>query len=141
MKDFYIKNIGKISSLIVVFILFSLPLVTTAFTLEFDPDVKSSKSGSISTISDVLSTRTQLGDQNPAQISYEIINWALIFLGLITTVMIIVGGFMWLFAAGNEDKIQKAQQLIKGALIGLAIIMSAYGIAQYVFNQIVTITT
>ena len=97
------------------------------FTLNFDPG-------------NTLSNVTKLGNNDPATITYGIINTALIFLGLITVVMIIIAGFLWLFAAGNEEKIKKAQGILKGALIGLLIIMASYGAAQYIFDKIIEIT-
>ena len=88
----------------------------------------------------VLKTTTDLGNQDPADITYSIINWSLTFLGLITVIMIIVAGFMWIFAAGSEEKITKAKNLLKGAIIGLLIVLASYGIASYVFTAFVDIT-
>lgn len=47
------------------------------------------------------------------------------FMALIAIIMIIVGGIMYMFSAGNETMITKAKTTIGGALIGLAIVLSA----------------
>jgi len=88
----------------------------------------------------ILNQTTKLGNTDPATITYNIVNYALLFLGIITVVMIIVAGFIWMFAAGEEEKIKKAQGILKGAILGLVIIMASYGIAQYIFDKLVYIT-
>jgi hypothetical protein len=43
-------------------------------------------------------------------------------------------------AAGNEDRVEKAKKLIVAGIIGLAIILSAYAIARFVVNSLVSAT-
>lgn len=62
----------------------------------------------------------------------NIISWVLGFLGLVAVVMIIYGGFMWLTAAGNEERIGTAKQIISSAIIGLVIILLAWAIVYFV---------
>lgn len=88
-----------------------------------------------------LKNETGIGAQDPAYIVFTVINTALIFLGTITIVMIIVAGFMWIFAAGTEEKITKAKDLLKGAIFGLVIVLGSYGLAQFVFAAIRLATT
>ncbi len=47
------------------------------------------------------------------------------FLAIIAIIIIIVGGIMYMFSAGNESMITKAKTTIGGALIGLSIILAA----------------
>ena len=54
--------------------------------------------------------------------------------------IILAGGFMWMTAGGNEDKVGKAKQLIFSGIIGLAIILAAFAIAKFVINSLVTAT-
>lgn len=70
-----------------------------------------------------------------------IIRAALGFLGIIAVVIILIGGFKWMTAQGSEDKVQEAKKLIIAGIIGLAIILSAYAIASFVIEQLVTATT
>ena len=88
-----------------------------------------------------LQKATGLGTKDPAYIVFNVINTALIFLGSITVIMIVVSGFMWIFAAGAEEKITKAKDLLKGAILGLVIVLGAYGLAQFVFTAIRIATT
>ena len=58
-------------------------------------------------------------------------------LGIVAVIIILLGGFKWMTAGGNEEKVAEAKKLIISGVIGLVIIMSAYAIAQFVVNSIV----
>lgn len=88
-----------------------------------------------------LQSYTQLGEQDPATIVFTIVNTALIFLGTITLILVIVAGFLWLTAAGEEEKIKKAKDIMKGATLGLVVVLGSYGLAQYLFTAIRIATT
>lgn len=63
----------------------------------------------------------------------NIINILLMLLGLIFLVLLLYGGFTWMTAMGNEEKVKKAKQTITSAAIGLLIILVSYGIVSFVF--------
>jgi len=58
-------------------------------------------------------------------------------LGVIFLVLLVLAGYKWMMAGGNEDKVKEALSQIKTAIIGLAIILAAYAIATFVFNQLI----
>jgi hypothetical protein len=66
----------------------------------------------------------------------RIINAALGLLGLVAVVIILMGGFKWMTAMGNDDNVKKAKALIVQGVIGLVIIICSYAIAQFVLNAI-----
>lgn len=70
----------------------------------------------------------------------RIINILLGFLGVIAVVLVLLGGFKWMTAAGNEDKIGEAKKLMGAGVVGLVIILAAYAIAAFVINQLVQAT-
>ncbi|OGY51723.1 MAG: hypothetical protein A3J59_03580 [Candidatus Buchananbacteria bacterium RIFCSPHIGHO2_02_FULL_56_16] len=70
----------------------------------------------------------------------DIIKLVLSILGIILIVLIIYAGFLWMTAAGNEDKISKAKKTIAAAVIGLAIVLSAYLITAFVITQLIEAT-
>lgn len=80
-------------------------------------------------------------DNDPRTIIARIINIALGFLGVIAVGIILLGGFKWMTAAGNEDKTTEAKQLLGAGVIGLIIILSAWALATFVINQIYGATT
>jgi len=73
-----------------------------------------------------------------AEIIGGLIGVALSLLGVIFLILIIYGGFVWMTAAGNEQKILKAKKIITNAVIGTAIAMSAYAITLFVFKSLAT---
>lgn len=79
--------------------------------------------------------------QTPIQIITNIINIALGFLGIIAVGIILMGGFKWMTAAGNEDKTTEAKQLLGAGVIGLVIILASWALATFVIKNIYGATT
>ncbi len=84
---------------------------------------------------------TGLGERDPRDIIASIINIALGFLGILAVVIILIGGFKWMTAAGNDEKVGEAKQIIIAGVVGLVIILAAWGIAQFVLSQLINATT
>jgi len=61
--------------------------------------------------------------------------FGIVFLGLM-----VYGGFVWLKAQGRDDEVSRAKDIIRGAIIGLAIVLSAYAISYFVVNNLVAVT-
>jgi len=81
-----------------------------------------------------------LSNSDPRAVIGRIINVALGFLGVIAVGIILLGGFKWMTAGGNEDKTAEARKLLGAGVIGLIIILMAWGIANYVINQLSSAT-
>ena len=81
-----------------------------------------------------------LGKKSLTETVAQLINVALSLLGIIAVVIILVGGFKWMTAGGNEDKVGEAKKMIISGVIGLAIIMSAFAIAQFVIKSLASQT-
>ncbi|HCC73649.1 MAG TPA: hypothetical protein DEP92_02500 [Candidatus Komeilibacteria bacterium] len=58
------------------------------------------------------------------------------FVGLIFFLMILVAGFQWLSAGGNEDKVKEATKRIISSTVGFLIIVSAYIITFFVYQTV-----
>jgi len=65
-------------------------------------------------------------------IAVDMIKTALLFLGLACVILIMLAGFKWMTAAGNEKAVEDAKGTLKNAAIGLIIILAAWGITLYV---------
>ncbi len=83
---------------------------------------------------------TGLGNEDPRTMAASVINIVLGFLGIIAVLIILLGGFKWMTAAGNEDKVSEAKKLIGAGVIGLIIILMAFGIAQFVISALYNAT-
>ncbi len=67
-----------------------------------------------------------------------IVSVILSLLGIIFVVLMIVGGFQWMTAGGNEETVKKAQGRIKNAIIGLVVVISAYAIWSLIDRLFIT---
>lgn len=57
-----------------------------------------------------------------------IIKMLLSFIGVVFLLLMIYGGYIWMLARGNDQEVEKAKNIIKNAIIGLAVVLSAYAI-------------
>ncbi len=71
----------------------------------------------------------------------KIIQFVLGLLGLIAVIMILWGGFMWLTAGGNEERVAKAKKIISAAVIGLIVVLLAWAIVIFVVNTTSNVTS
>lgn len=76
-----------------------------------------------------------LGDSDPREIAANIIQILLGLLGIIAVVIILVGGFKWMTAAGNEDKVTEAKKLLGAGIIGLLIVLAAWALAMFIIAR------
>jgi hypothetical protein len=58
------------------------------------------------------------------------------FLGVVFLGMIIYGGFTYMTAHGNEEKVKKAMGTIMSALLGFIVTLAAYVLTYFVFNSL-----
>ncbi|MFH0956142.1 MAG: hypothetical protein V1801_02950, partial [Candidatus Falkowbacteria bacterium] len=59
----------------------------------------------------VVTDATGLGVKDPRAIAAQVINIILGFLGIVAVIIILLGGFKWMTAGGNEDKVGEAKKL------------------------------
>jgi len=57
-------------------------------------------------------------------------------LGIIFLVLIVVAGYQWMTAGGNEEAIKSAKNRMVNAIIGLAIVLAAWAITVFVFRNL-----
>ncbi len=131
----YLKQITALAA-VFVFVLFAAPVNANTDT---DADAAFWKTGGEGTSANVA-VAVGLGTKTPIEVIVGVINVVLGFLGIIAVIIILLGGFKWMTAQGNEDKVEEARNLIIAGVIGLVIIMSAFGIAQFVIGQMKTTT-
>lgn len=73
---------------------------------------------------------------DPRLLIARIIQIALSFLGIIAILLTLYAGFTWMSSGGDEDKISRAKQILKNAVIGLVIILSSWAITTYLISKI-----
>ncbi len=85
-------------------------------------------------------SQTGLGTRDLRDIAISIVNIVLGFLGIAAVIMILYGGYIWMTAAGNAEKIERAKKTLIGAVIGLAIVISAFAIVNFAINKLLEAT-
>lgn len=79
--------------------------------------------------------------KDPRLIVMGIVEVFLGFLGILFLSYIVYAGYLWMTAGGNDEKVAKAKSIIRNSIIGLAIIVSAYGITRMVICNLIVATT
>ncbi len=65
-----------------------------------------------------------------------IISVVLSLLGIVFLVLVVFSGFQWMTAGGNEATIEKAKKRLINSVIGLIIVLAAYVITYFIFNNL-----
>jgi len=72
-----------------------------------------------------------------AELSGRVIRAALTIIGVIFLLLMVYGGFMWMIARGDKEKVTQGRETIINATIGLVIVLAAYAITQFIFTSFV----
>jgi len=118
MKKLSFYTLGYLVIIFNFFILF--PKKSLALDFDSDGDIQE---------------KTKLATGNVENIIINIVQWVLGFLGLIAVVMIIIGGYTWMTAGGNEEKVTKAKRILQYAVIGLVITVFSFAIVTFIFDR------
>lgn len=128
-----IRIMNKLLSLLVVFTLIILPLFSFSLTANAQSNADPMLWGGFE--SDIQST-TGLGNTDPREMAAQVVNIVLGFIGMIAVIIILLAGFRWMAAAGNEDKVMAAKKMLGAGVIGLVIVLAAFAIAQFMINAL-----
>ena len=79
-------------------------------------------------------TEDELAKTGLASVAGLIARMFISFLGVVFMAYIIYGGFLWMTASGNEERVSKARKIIRDGVIGLVVVLSAAGIYIFVIN-------
>jgi len=88
-----------------------------------------------------VANTVKLGGADVRQTAANIINVALGFLGIIAVIIVLIGGFKYMIAGGDETKTKDARGWIISGIIGLAIILAGWAITSFVIGQLIEATT
>ena len=91
----------------------------------------------------IVDDARQLGDRAGFETAYgldnlvpKLIEAFLGLLGIIFIILIILAGYNWMSAGGDEVKVTKAKETLSRAIIGLFIIIAAYAITVFIFEAL-----
>jgi len=81
-------------------------------------------------------TATGLGSQDIRMSIMQVVRAALGFLGVLAIIVLMYGGWVWMTAAGNADRIALAKRILINAVVGLTIIFSSFMIASFIIRAL-----
>lgn len=107
-------------------------------TLAFLPMVANAQSVGDWGINDFSTGDQQinLGSRPLRETIAGVVNIVLGFLGILATLIILLGGFKWMTSQGNTEKVDEAKKLIGAGVVGLVIILVAYAVARFVLASV-----
>jgi len=124
----------KISKHLMAFAILALLVLPVVALAQNAPDY------GINTVDNQLNGALGSKNTDPRVIITQIINLALGFLGIIAVGIILFGGFKWMTAAGNEDKVEEAKKVLSAGVIGLLIVLSSWALATYAIGALYNTT-
>jgi hypothetical protein len=89
---------------------------------------------------DAVEKYLDLGSRDPRLIATDLINTSLSFLGILTVVILLWGGFKWMLAGGKEGKVAEARRTIISCIIGLIIILTAWSATDFILTGLLQAT-
>lgn len=81
-----------------------------------------------------------VANEGPVLLASRIINFLLLFLGTIALCLTVYAGYLWMMSRGNEEEVTKAKAILSGSIIGVLLVLSSYGVLNYVFRSFTNIT-
>ncbi|MFA5248461.1 MAG: hypothetical protein WC415_04530 [Patescibacteria group bacterium] len=135
MFPLYLKRISIFSVAFMLAFLFFTALPVSAqdfgnFGLDETLKTESTINGEGVRVGDALK------QESPQITIGRIIGVVLSFLGIVFFVLILVAGWRWMMAQGNEAEIDKAKQTMIAAVTGLIIVLAAYAITAFIGNNL-----
>jgi len=85
-------------------------------------------------------TATGLGTRDIREVIMAIINVILSFLSIVAIILILTGGFKWMVAGGNDEKVDEAKKTLTSGIVGLVVIFTSYAIASFVVRSLTNVT-
>jgi hypothetical protein len=126
--------------LLIVTLLVSAQLALSAPIAQAQSGWLDSQKNSFQAFSPVFGVNKDARPIDPRIYVANIIQVVLGFLGVLCILLMIYAGFTWMTAAGDEKKVEKAQQTLVAAAIGTLIILAAFAVTLFVTKAIVNST-
>lgn len=69
-------------------------------------------------------------------LAVNLINYMLAIAGSLALLFFIYGGFTWLIAAGNSDKVSKGKEILSSAALGILVVLASWMIVNFVYTTL-----
>lgn len=71
----------------------------------------------------------------------RLIRTAISFIGVIAVVFVLYGGFMFMTAGGNAERVKTARKILINALLGLLLVFASFAIVSFILNALTDSTS
>lgn len=85
-------------------------------------------------ITQTVAVTAHYGQTSVGHFVAVVLQAVLSFLSIIFLVLIIISGFRWMTAGGNDEQVKKATSTMTSAVIGLVVVLAAYAITYFIFK-------
>lgn len=79
-----------------------------------------------------IGTQIGLNGTDLVHVALRTLQMLLGFAPLISVMMMILGGFMWMTSGGDEERLDKAKKTVSSSVVGLVVIILAWAAVQFV---------
>lgn len=76
------------------------------------------------------------GETKVKSVMKSVVDVLLMTVGVISIIMIVVGGIMFALSSGDASKVTKARNMVIYAVVGLVVALFASAIINFVFNKV-----
>ncbi len=76
------------------------------------------------------------GETKVKSVMKSVVNVLLMTVGVISIIMIVIGGIMFALSSGDASKVTKARNMVIYAVVGLVVALFASAIINFVFNKV-----
>lgn len=77
-----------------------------------------------------------LGTTNINTFAARIISYVLGLVGTISLLLFVYGGLIWMTSAGNQNAVKKGRDILVWAVIGMAVVFTAYILVKFVMQGV-----
>ncbi len=85
---------------------------------------------------DEAATNLPKGSLDIPDLIGQLLSTVLGFTGTLFFILVVWSGLLWMTAGGSQENIKKAQDILKAAVVGLIIVLSAYAITKFVGSSL-----
>lgn len=130
------KKFVKIEILAVAILFTMLVAVNLASAALIKPDTKNNINNNAWTVGGGAGYEQGTSDNSALYLVQTIISVFLSVIGVLLLVYMLYAGYNWMTAQGEEEKVEKAKDTLKRAIVGVIIIIAAYAISTFVMSRI-----
>jgi len=132
----------KVSKYLILINLTTVFVLTVGLALAQDPDATEIFKEGLNTTAEqaTIQTSEESGGDTLATYIGRIINFALGTIAVIFLTMVLIGGYLWMAAQGNEEQVTKAKKFILNGIFGMMVIFVSYALVFVILQAVASST-